>query len=74
MQGVQLDFSKILDKAIKNTSNAKDKAALIYRKRECESLRDTLIEQTGYCKECKQRKDEDIGMDAMEAAINGYNK
>ena len=68
------DFTKILDKAINNTSNAKDKAALIYRKRECESLRDTLIEQTGYCKECKQRKDEDIGMDAMEAAINGYNK
>lgn len=68
------DFSKILDKAIKNTSNAKDKAALIYRKRECEALRDTLIEQTGYCKECKQRKDEDIGMDAMEAALNGYKK
>ena len=68
------DFSKILDKAIKNTNNAKDKAALIYRKRECEALRDTLIEQTGYCKECKQRKDEDIGMDAMEAALNGYNK
>lgn len=68
------DFSKILDKAINNTNNAKDKAALIYRKRECEALRDTLIEQTGYCKECKIRKDEDIGMDAMEAAINGYGK
>ena len=68
------DFTKILDKAINNTSNAKDKAALIYRKKECESLRDTLIEQTRYCKECKQSTKDDIGMDAMEALINGYNK
>ena len=68
------DFAKILEKTIKNTSNAKDKAALIYRKRECEALKDTLIDQTGYCKECKKFKEDDIGMDAMEVAINGYNK
>ena len=49
-------YSNIIEGIINKADNSKTRAMLIIKKKECEKIRDSLIEQTGYCKECKQWK------------------
>ena len=67
-------YSNTIEGFIDKADNAKTRAMLIIKKKECEKIRDSFIEQTGYCKECKKAKEDDIGMDAMEAALLEFNK
>jgi hypothetical protein len=75
-----LDYARILTKALNNTEGMSPKLRIQYelKIKECNEIAETLIQATGYCKECKNarrnKKDEDVGRDAMEMLATGYRR
>lgn len=63
---------KQLSKMVNTIENIKSKFYINYKIKELQKLHDLLVEETGYCKECKSHNKEDVGLDAIEAALNGY--
>lgn len=72
-----LDYSTILNNLAENEENAYKKQSLLLKAKENLEISTLIAENIGYDKSCsksKKKKDDDIGADALELAINGYNR
>lgn len=72
-----LDYSVILNNLAENEEGAYKKQSLLLKAKENIEIATFLAEQINYDKSCnkkRNKKDDDIGRDAMDMLMNGYNK
>lgn len=71
-----LDYSTILNNLADNQEDVYRKQVLLFKAKENLEISTLIAEQIGYDKNCSKSKNkkDDIGADALELAINGYNR
>lgn len=72
-----LDYSVILNNLADKEEDAYKKEQLLLKSKENLEISTFLAEKIGYDKSCNKKKNkrmDDIGADALELAVNGYNK
>lgn len=66
-----MDYIEILKKKLNEMDEDQSYNKMVYNFKieEIKKITNYLIETTGYCKKCKVKKDDDIGLDGFEALL-----